>query len=114
MSAKPTPLRIGLIGASRVATYAVIAPARRLQDVEVAGIAARDRARAEAYAEAHGIGQVYAMKKTTLLRRLDLDISRSAFRSPLTHEARDQRHKSAVCLMRGRWPSAFGANFGCF
>lgn len=53
-------LQIGLIGASRVATYAVIAPARNLPGVRVAGIAARDRKRADEYATAHGIGQVYA------------------------------------------------------
>ena len=53
-------LRIGLIGASRVATYAVIAPARRLPDVVVAAVAARDRARAKEYAAAHDIDRVYA------------------------------------------------------
>lgn len=51
-------LRIGLIGASRVATYAVIDPARTLPDVEVAAVAARDGARARAYAAEHGIERV--------------------------------------------------------
>jgi predicted dehydrogenase len=48
-------MRIGIIGAARVATYALIAPAHDRDDVTVAAVAARDPARAEAYAELHGI-----------------------------------------------------------
>ncbi|MCY7397483.1 MAG: Gfo/Idh/MocA family oxidoreductase [Sphingomonas bacterium] len=51
---------IGLLGASRVATYAVIEPARNLPGVEVTAIAARDPARAQAYAAAHGIARWHA------------------------------------------------------
>ncbi|GBF99789.1 16S rRNA (cytosine(1402)-N(4))-methyltransferase [Raphidocelis subcapitata] len=51
---QPRPaLRIG------VATYACIWPARRLPDVVIAGVAARDPKRAEAYARAHGIPRTY-------------------------------------------------------
>lgn len=50
-------LRIGLIGASRVASYAVIAAARETDGVEVSAVAARDPARAAAYAKEHGIGR---------------------------------------------------------
>lgn len=50
-------LRIGLIGASRVASYAVIAAARETEGVEVSAVAARDTARAAAYAKEHGIGR---------------------------------------------------------
>lgn len=57
MSGKP--IRIGLIGASRVATYAVIAPAARLDGVEVVAVAARDVERARDYARTHGIGRVH-------------------------------------------------------
>lgn len=53
-------LRIGIIGAARVATYAMIAPARSRDDVEIAAVAARDPARAAAYAKAHGIPRVHA------------------------------------------------------
>ena len=52
-------LRIGLLGASRVATYAIIEPARRIAGVSVAAVAARDRSRAEAFACEHGIGRVH-------------------------------------------------------
>ena len=53
-------LRIGLVGASRVATFVVIEPARHRGDVEVAAVAARDPVRAQAYAAEHGIGRVHA------------------------------------------------------
>jgi len=53
-------LRIGLIGASRVATYAVIAPARDEPRAEVAAVAARDPRRAEAYAAEHGVPRAHA------------------------------------------------------
>jgi predicted dehydrogenase len=50
-------LRIGIIGAARVATYAMIAPARARDDVVVAAVAARDAARAADYAATHGIAR---------------------------------------------------------
>jgi predicted dehydrogenase len=52
-------LRIGIIGAARVATYAMIAPAAKRRDVELAGVAARDPARAAAYAREHGIARSF-------------------------------------------------------
>ena len=61
------PLRVGLIGASKVATYAAIWPARRLAGaVEIAGVAARDAARAEAYARAHRLPRAYASYEALL------------------------------------------------
>lgn len=53
-------LRIGLIGASRVATYAIIAASRETEGVEVTAVAARDPARARAYAAEHGLARVHA------------------------------------------------------
>lgn len=52
-------LRIGILGAARVATYAMIAPAREVDDVVVAGVAARHFGRARAYAADHGIAKAY-------------------------------------------------------
>ena len=52
-------LRIGILGAARVAIYALIAPAREVDDVIVSGVAARDAVRAKAYADANGIPTVY-------------------------------------------------------
>ncbi|MFQ5698823.1 MAG: Gfo/Idh/MocA family protein [Myxococcota bacterium] len=48
-------LKIGILGAARIAPTALLAPARRLAEVEVAAIAARDPARARSFARRHGI-----------------------------------------------------------
>ncbi|GAA4640327.1 Gfo/Idh/MocA family oxidoreductase [Actinoallomurus vinaceus] len=54
-----SPLRIGVLGAARIVPMALIKPARQVPDVEIAAIAARDRARAEKFAAKHGIGTVH-------------------------------------------------------
>ena len=54
------PLKIGIIGAARVAVYAMIAPAAANSRTQVAGIAARDPLRAKQFAETHGIAKAYA------------------------------------------------------
>jgi predicted dehydrogenase len=53
------PLRIGVLGAARITPAALIGPARRVANVQVAAIAARDPARACAFATRHQIPQVY-------------------------------------------------------
>jgi predicted dehydrogenase len=53
-----TALRIGVLGAARIAPQAIIKPARRVDDVEVVAVAARDRSRAEGFARKHGIPRV--------------------------------------------------------
>jgi predicted dehydrogenase len=53
-------LRIGILGAARVATYALIGAAQDVQGVTAQGVAARDPVRAQAYAAAHDIPGVYA------------------------------------------------------
>lgn len=50
-----TALRIGILGASKIAPVAMIAPSKENADVSVVAIAARDPARARAFAETHGI-----------------------------------------------------------
>lgn len=52
-------LRIGILGAARVATYALIAPAREVDGVIVAGVASRDIFRATDYAAQHDIPLVF-------------------------------------------------------
>ena len=52
------PIRVGILGAARIAPTAVVKPARSVDDVEIAAVAARDRTRAEAFAAKHGIGRV--------------------------------------------------------
>jgi predicted dehydrogenase len=52
-------LRIGILGAAKVAIYAMIAPAKDVEGVVVQAVAARDPERAKAYAAEHGIPMVY-------------------------------------------------------
>lgn len=52
-------LRIGILGAARIAPAACIRPARAVEGVEVVAVAARDVGRARAYAARHGIPRVH-------------------------------------------------------
>jgi predicted dehydrogenase len=52
-------VRIGLLGAARIAPKAVLWPAAARDDVEVVAVAARDRSRGEAFAAEHGIPRVH-------------------------------------------------------
>lgn len=52
-------MRIGVLGAARIAPLALINPARENAEVEVAAVAARDASRAEAFAAKHGVGRVH-------------------------------------------------------
>jgi len=54
-----TTLRIGVLGAARITPNALIKPARRVDGVEVAALAARDPARARAAATKLGIPTVH-------------------------------------------------------
>jgi predicted dehydrogenase len=53
------PLRIGVLGAARIAPSALIRPARDNDDVVVNAVAARDGSRAQAFATKHGIARVH-------------------------------------------------------
>jgi predicted dehydrogenase len=53
------PLRVGVLGAARIAELAIVKPARAT-GTRLVAIAARDRARAAAYAAEHGVEQVLA------------------------------------------------------
>ena len=52
-------IRVGTLGAARIAPAAIVRPARQVPEVEVVGVAARDRARAEKFAAKHGIPRVF-------------------------------------------------------
>jgi predicted dehydrogenase len=52
------PLRIGILGAARIAPMALIRPARSVPEVQIAAVAARDPARARAFAEKHRVPRV--------------------------------------------------------
>lgn len=65
-------LRIGILGAARVATYAMIDAAREVEGVTVQAVAARDPDRASAYAADHGIPKTYPDYQT-LIEAADVD-----------------------------------------
>jgi predicted dehydrogenase len=67
------PLRIGLLGAARIAPPAVIVPAQARDDVAVTAVAARDKAKAEAFAAKHDIAGV-ADDYDALIHRGDVDV----------------------------------------
>ncbi len=52
-------LRIGVLGAARIVPAALLTPARSIDDVEITALAARDPARAQAFAKRHGIPRVF-------------------------------------------------------
>ncbi len=54
-----TVIRIGVLGASRIAPFAVINPARKHPEVEVTAVAARELSRAQRFAARHAIPQAY-------------------------------------------------------
>jgi len=54
------PLRIGILGAARIAPMALIKPAREVPEAAVVAVAARDPKKAEAFAARHRIPRVHA------------------------------------------------------
>ncbi|HUZ13625.1 MAG TPA: Gfo/Idh/MocA family oxidoreductase [Caulobacteraceae bacterium] len=76
-------IRIGLLGASKIAPAAVIAPAAANPQFRVTAVAARDPARARAYAETHAIPGV-AAGYAELVRRGDVDVVYNAL-PPAAH-----------------------------
>ena len=65
-------LRIGSLGSSRISQAALIEPAGSVPEVTVAAVAARDMARAEAYALRHGLERAYGSYEE-LLADPDID-----------------------------------------
>jgi predicted dehydrogenase len=53
------PVRIGILGAARIAPAAVVKPAQVVGDAMIGAVAARDRSRADAFASKHGIPRVH-------------------------------------------------------
>jgi predicted dehydrogenase len=52
-------VRIGILGAARIAPSAVVRPARNVSNAVVISVAARDRARARRFAEKHGLPRIH-------------------------------------------------------
>lgn len=72
MSELAAPLRIGVLGAARIAPSALIKPAKDNAEVVVAAVAARDGSRARAFAAKHGIARVHESYQA-LIADPDLD-----------------------------------------
>lgn len=66
-------LKIGILGAARIAPNAIMAPAAKLDNVEVTSIAARSEQRAEAFAKEHGIANI-ERDYNALIAREDVDL----------------------------------------
>jgi predicted dehydrogenase len=66
-------IRIGILGAARIAPKVVIVPAQGNREFEVVAVAARDMDRAKAYAAENGIPQV-AEGYAALVARADIDL----------------------------------------
>ena len=59
MTTSAAPLRLGILGAARIAPAALVRPARHVADAEVVAVAARDRAKAARFAAKHGIATTH-------------------------------------------------------
>lgn len=66
-------IRIGILGAAKIAPKAVIVPASRRTDCKVVCVAARDGDKAKAYAGEHGIPEWEASYEALIARR-DIDL----------------------------------------
>lgn len=93
------PIRIGLLGASRIAPTAVIVPVREDGRFTVTAVAARDPARARAYAQEHDIAAV-ADDYGALIARDDVDVVYNAL-PPAAHArwtiAASEAGKAVLC-----------------
>jgi len=66
------PVRIGILGAARISTDALINPSKKLKEVVIAGVASRDSAKASAFARKHSIPKFYSSYEE-LLNDKDID-----------------------------------------
>lgn len=92
-------VRIGILGAAKIAPQAVIAPARDNPEVAIMAVGARDLSRAKDYAKAHDIPQV-AASYADLVRRDDIDLVYNALPAALHAEwsiAALERGKAVLC-----------------
>jgi predicted dehydrogenase len=69
----PSPLKIGILGAARIAPKAVCDPARVVSGVTLAGVAARNTDKAQAFADQHGVETVYPSYEA-LIASPDIDL----------------------------------------
>ncbi|HYS39980.1 MAG TPA: hypothetical protein VEO01_30570, partial [Pseudonocardiaceae bacterium] len=70
-----TPLRIGILGAARIADDGIVDPAKVLGH-ELVAVAARDRGRAESFAAGRGVAKVHDTYLGHGRRQPDHDLDR--------------------------------------
>ncbi|MGI9286886.1 MAG: Gfo/Idh/MocA family protein [Pseudomonadales bacterium] len=66
-------MRIGLLGAARITSSAIIAPAKVMPSAVLHGVAARDRQRAQAFADQHGVTSIFD-DYANLVSAADIDL----------------------------------------
>ncbi|MBN3459539.1 Gfo/Idh/MocA family oxidoreductase [Mycobacterium sp. DSM 3803] len=66
MSGHGSPVRIGILGAARIAPAALINPAKENPDIDVIAVAARDLSRGRTFAARHGIARVHTSYEALL------------------------------------------------
>jgi len=66
-------IRIGCLGASKIAPKAILAPAAARDDCQIITVASRDADRARAYADAHDIPEIESSYEALILRD-DIDL----------------------------------------
>jgi predicted dehydrogenase len=77
-------IRIGALGAAQITQQGLVLPAQAVDGIEVVAIAARDRARAERYADQHDIPRVFDSYEALLASR-DIDAIYIALPNSLHH-----------------------------
>ena len=88
------PLRLGILGAARITELAVIKPAK-ITGTRLAAVAARDTARATAFAELHGIDRVHASYLDVIN-----DPEVEAIYNPLANSLHAPWNKAALAVRR--------------
>ena len=78
-------IRFGTLGAARITPAALIDPCKNIDDAEVSVVAARDRSRAEAFAQEHGIPNVVDSYKD-VINHPDIDAVYNPLHIGLHHE----------------------------
>lgn len=104
------PLRIGILGASRIAELSIVKPAAATGQ-RLYTVAARDPARARAFADAHGVERVHASYEDLLI-----DPQVEAVYNPLVnglHGTWNRRALEADKHVLGEKPSAANAKEAC-
>lgn len=79
------PLRFGVLGAARIAPKALVLPVHKIDSATVTRVAARDVARAEAFAAEHGVDGVSA-SYSELVEADDVDVVYNPLPMNLHHE----------------------------